>query len=451
MINTGIRKQANPTLKRPPGPKGLPVLGVATQLARDPYGTLDRIHKEYGDVASVPLPGMNMILASNLDHVKHLLAKHPDLPLPMTDTMFRGEGPRFHGGANGTEWKRVKDALAPKFSLAGLEKLRHIINEAIIETVDDWKRHADTGEYLDMHRLLSVVTMTVMLRAMFTLPATRSDVEKLVKRMPDLNLGFTVSMLTSGLPNWIPRPFDSRFNAAKKDVFAHIDAMLTERRRNNVDNGDLLSMILYAKFEDGSSMPEEQIRRELFGMMFAGYDTTATAMSWVLALMPSAPEAQAQANDEADMLGGLPNNLDDQRKLKWIKACFEEAQRLQGVLFMRETQVDDQLDDFHIPAGSSIIFSGWGMQRDPRWWREPSKFDPSRFLGNEINRFAFMAFSAGPRACLGRQMAYMVGVSTLAAMFQRYRFESPEGWQPQGVFRVATLVKGGVPMKIHSR
>lgn len=429
----------------------MPALGVPLQLLRDPYATLDRIARTYGDVASVPAPGMNLILVSHIDDVKHTLLKHPDLPLAMTDTMFRGEGPRFHGGANGIEWKRVKDALAPKFSLHGLEPLRQTINEAIIETVEGWKRYADTGEFVDMHRALSVVTMTVMLRAMFTLPAKRADVERLVRRMPDLNLGFTVSMITSGLPDWIPRPYDNRFNAAKGDVFSHIDTMLAERRRNPVDNGDLLSMILNAKFEDGSGMGEEQIRRELFGMMFAGYDTTATAMSWVLALLPSTPEAQARANEEADVLGDMPASLNDQKRLPWLRACFDEAQRLQGVLFMRETRVDDQIGDFQIPAGSSLIYSGWGLQRDPRWWREPDRFDPSRFLDDEINRFAFMAFSAGPRACLGRQMAYMVGVSTLAAMFQRYRFEPPPGWRPEGIFRTATIVKGGVPMTISSR
>ncbi|MCF8534473.1 MAG: cytochrome P450 [Reyranella sp.] len=427
------------------------MLGVAPQLFRDPYGTFDRIAREHGDVATVPVLGMNIILVSDLDDVKHTLLKHPDLPLAMTDTMFRGEGPRFHGGANGAEWKRVKDALAPKFSLHGLEPLRQTINEAIIETVDDWKRYADTGDYVDMHRVLSLVTMTVMLRAMFTLPAERADVERLVTRMPDLNLGFTVSMVTSGLPGWIPRPFDRRFNAAKNDVFAHIDTMLAERRRNAVDNGDLLSMILNARFDDGGAMSEEQIRRELFGMMFAGYDTTATAMSWVLALMPSAPGAQARANQEADALGGMPASLNDQKRLPWLRACFEEAQRLQGVLFMRETRVDDHLGEFHIPAGTSLIYSGRGLQRDPRWWRDPDRFDPNRFLEGEINRFAFMAFSAGPRACLGRQMAYMVGVSTLAAMFQRYRFEPRPGWRPEGIFRTATIVKGGVPMTISSR
>jgi cytochrome P450 len=393
---------------------------------------------------------MNLVLVSHPDHVRHVLLKHPDLPSSMTDVIF-SESPRFHAMANGEEWKRVKKALTPKFTQRGLEPLRPTINAAILETVDGWERYAGTGEHVDMQRELSVLTMSILLRAMFTQPAERADVERLVASFPDLNLGMTMAMVTSRLPDWAPRPFERRFEAAKNDILSHIDAMVAERRRTAVDSDDLLSMVLNARFEDGSAMSDEQIRRELLGLMFAGYDTTATAMSWVLALMPSAPDAQARANEEADALGGLPAGLEDQKRLTWLRACFDEAQRLQGVLFMRETRVDDQLGDFRIPEGSSIIFSGRGLQRDPRWWRDADRFDPTRFLEDEINRYAFVAFGAGPRGCLGAQMAYMVGISALAAMFQRYRFEPPPGWRPEGRFRIATVVKGGVPMAIRSR
>src|SRR5690349_1638812 len=101
------------TLTRPPGPTGLPVVGVVPQIVRDPYGAFVEIAREYGDVASVPIPGMDLVLVSHPDHVKHITnTNHAAYPKPelLRDIMFR-EAPRFHGMANGEDWRRVRKML----------------------------------------------------------------------------------------------------------------------------------------------------------------------------------------------------------------------------------------------------------------------------------------------------------------------------------------------------
>jgi cytochrome P450 len=294
--------------------------------------------------------------------------------------------------------------------------------------------------------------MTALLRSMFTRPAPRAEVERLAAAFPDLTAGMTVSMFTRPLPAWMPRPFDRRFEAAKASIFAYIDGMLDERRRNPLEgDGDLLSAILNSRFDDDSPMGEEQVRRELMGMLFAGYETTALAMSWVLARLPFAPEAHSRAYEEADAVGHFGATPDDLGSLRWIRACFDEAQRMQGVLLAREAVVDDEIGGYHIPAGTNVLFSGWTLHHDPRWWRNPGEFKPGRFLDDDINMNAFVPFSIGPRRCLGVQLAYMVGVSALASAFQRYQFEPSPDWRPEPRFTISTVVKGGVPMTIRRR
>src|SRR5699024_10868317 len=125
---------------------------------------------------------------------------------------------------------------------------------------------------------------------------------------------------------------------------------------------------------------------------------------------------------------------------------------LQGfVLNAREATVDDEIGGFHIPAGTTVAFSGQTLHRDPRWWRDPERFDPTRFLQDEINTYAFLPFGVGPRRCLGMRMAYMVGLWTLASAFQRYRFELPPGWRPEPKFVFSSTVMGGVPVTIRRR
>ena len=436
----------------PPGPRGLPVIGVAPQLVRDPYGTLDSIAHEYGDVAAVPVPGIRLVLVSHPDDVKRIMTDVTGYPLPpmMTDVLFR-EPPRFHAMANGEEWRQVRRALTPKFTRRGLDPLGHLISSAVSDTVDSWERYADTDQLVDMQRELSILTMTVLLRSMFTRPAPRAEVERLANAFPDLTIGMTVSMFTTPLPGWMPRPFDRRFTAAKTSIGAYVDEMVAERRRNPLEGDDLLNMLLNARFEDGSPMGAEQLRRELMGLLFAGFETTALAMSWVLARLPFAPEAQTRAYDEADALGHSGSTPDDLSSLPWIRACFDEAQRMQGVLIGRGAAVDDEIGGYRIPAGTTVLFSGQRLHNDPRWWSAPAQFNPGRFLGGEVNMNAFIPFGLGPRRCLGAQMAYMVGVSTLASAFQRYSFQPPPGWIPEPRFTISTVVKGGVPMTISSR
>lgn len=427
---------------------------MAPAIARDPYGVWQRIAREYGDVASVPVPGMPLVLVSHPDHVRHVTnTNHAAYPKPemFRDIFFR-EGPTFHGMANGDEWKRVRRMLNPKFTARGLAPLHELILGAIEDQVAGWERHAGSGETVDMQRELSLVTMAVLLRSMFTRPAPPAEVEHLAAVFERVMHGMAMRMLTTPLPHWAPRPGERGYEAAKQEVFRHIDAMIAERRRDGGGEGDLLDMVLHGRFDDGTAMDDEHIRRELLGLIFGGYETTAAVMSWVLARLPLAPAAQARAYEEVDALGGARLTHDDLDRLTWLRACFDEAQRLQGfVLNAREATEDDEIGEYHVPAGTTVAFSGQTLHRDPRWWRAPEAFRPERFLEDEIDTYAFLPFGVGPRRCLGMRMAYIVGLWTLAEAFRRYRFVPPPGWRPEPKFVFSTTVRGGVPMTIEAR
>jgi cytochrome P450 len=436
------------TTSSPPGPRGLPGLGVAPEIARDPYGSFQRWAREYGDVATIPVPGMRLVLVSHPDYVKHVTnTRQADYPKPplFEDIIFRN-GPRFHGMANGEEWRRVRKTLNPKFTHKGLTPLSDTIAESIHTSVENWHGR------LDMQDELAALTMGVLMSSMFTTRPERSEIDALAANFTALMRGMAVNMLTISIPERVPRPYGRSTERAIADILAYIDRMVAERRRTPIEGEDLLSMVLEAEFDDGTRMSEEQIRRELMGLIIGGYETTAAVMSWVLARLPFAPEAQARAYAEVDALGGRPVTVDDVAELEYLRAVFDEAQRLQGfVLNAREATVDDEIGGYAIPAGTTVAFSGQTLHRDPRWWREPERFLPERFLEDEINKYAFVPFGVGPRRCLGMRMGYMVGLLTLASAFQRYDFTPLAGWTPQPRFVFSSIVKGGVPMTVTPR
>jgi cytochrome P450 len=439
---------------RPPGPRGLPLIGVAPAVARDPYRSLQRIARTYGDVASVPLPGLPIVLVSHPDHVRHVMntrqAVYPK-PAMFRDILHR-EAPRFHGMANGEDWRRVRRMFNPKFTERGLAPLTELMISTILDTVESWETHAASGAEIDMQEEFSILTMTVMLRTMFTVPVDRAATERLARAFAELMRGMGVAVLTSGLPASVPRPYARATAAAQDAITTYIDAMVDERRRHPIPDGDLLAMVLEGEFDDGTRMTDEHIRRELTGLIIGGYETTAAVMSWVLARLPFAEEARARAYAEVDALGGARVQASDVDRLTWLRACFDEAQRMQAFpLNAREATEEDEIGGYRIPVETTVAVSGYTLHHDPRFWRAPDRYEPSRFLDEEINKYAFLPFGVGPRRCLGLRMGYMVGLFTLASAFQRYAFEPPPGWSPQARFSFSTIVRGGVPMRIRAR
>lgn len=432
----------------------MPGIGVAHQIARDPYRSFQRIAREYGDIVLVPAPGPPLILVSHPDHVNHVMTRNAaryGKPSMTRDVIFR-EPPRFHGMADGEEWRSVRRMLNPRFSERGLAPLSELMIDSIVDSIDGWERFAGTRAVVDMQHEFSVLTMSVLLRSMFSMQPDRADVDRAAKEFAALLRGAAIWMLTSGLPGWVPRPRARRTEAAMAWILAYIDRMISARRCSPIEGEDLLTTLLEARFEDGSAMSDEHIRRELVGLMIGGYETTAAVMSWVLARFPFEAAAREAAYVEVDALGGDRVRHEDMERLTWLRACFDEAQRLQGFpINPREALEDDEIGGYAIPRGAVVGISGWTLHRDPRWWREPERFQPRRFLEDEINKYAFVPFGVGPRRCLGIRMGYMVGLFTLATVLQRFRLEPLRGWTPQPAFAFSSLVKGGVPMTIERR
>jgi cytochrome P450 len=454
MANVSVAAIPSPANRRPPGPRGIALLGVASAILRDPFGSWQKIARQFGDVASLPFPGMNLVLVNHPDHVKHVFnSRHSIYPKPpmFEDVLFR-EPPRFHGMANGREWSSVRQMLNPKFSEHGLAPIRDLMVDQIVEVVDSWQRYALDRVEVDMQEEFTLLTMTVLLRTMFTRPVERGAVKPLADAFATLLRGMAIAMVTTPLPATLPRPYARRTEAAKATIFGYIDQMVADRRRHPVDAGDLLSMVLDGQLPDGSRLTAEHVRRELMGLIIGGYETTAAVMSWVLARLPFSPAAQAKAYAEVDRLGGRRVAHADLDALAWLRACFDEAQRLQGFpLNARQAVEEDAIGGYLIPKGTTVGVSGFAMHRDPRFWREPDRFDPGRFLTDDINRYAFLPFGIGPRRCLGVRMAYMVGLFTLTTALQRYHFAVRPGWQPQPRFSFSTIVKGGVPVILETR
>jgi len=107
--------------------------------------------------------------------------------------------------------------------------------------------------------------------------------------------------------------------------------------------------------------------------------------------------------------------------------------------FGREALDDCEIGGYHVPRKTTILMSQWVVQRDPRWFPEPEKFLPERWLDDRAQRvpkYAYFPFGGGQRLCIGNTFALMETVLVLATIAQRYRFTLAEGHEvvPQATF-----------------
>jgi cytochrome P450 len=169
----------------------------------------------------------------------------------------------------------------------------------------------------------------------------------------------------------------------------------------------------------------------MFQVVFiAGTDTTATTMESAMSLLLNHPEALQKVKAEIDNQvghGRLLNEL-DLPNLPYLRCVINETLRLYPVaplLLPHFSSKDCTLGGFQIPGGTILLVNAWGIQRDPKLWEEPARFKPERFEGfnGESDKFKFIPFGTGRRACPGAVMGMRIMSLALGSLIQCFDWE----------------------------
>jgi len=449
---------ASPPTTRPlpPGPRGVAGVRAAFGLARDPKFYPAQLVARYGDVIRLPVPFLPVVFVNHPEHLTHVDVTAADhyRRAPRNAENMRVQGSPYHASffdPDDAEWKRGRTLLHPHFTQKNLVELGARFTDVITQEVAGWASAARNGETLDLAPLLQDLALAVVYNAMFSRRIAPEVMVKLRRALDERMAATAVRSVTSWLPTWVPRPLQRRGARADAWLDGHLAEVVAERRANPPPGTDLLTVLLGARYDDGEPVGEAKTRTEMLFLVIGGHETTAAALAWTFALLAVHPEITDRLRDEVDMLGRRPVTTADMPRLRFARACFDEAQRLQGGLVFNPKQavVDDEIGGFSIPAGTTILHSNLVLQRDPRFWGpDPERFRPDRWLQGRIDNAAFQIFGRGPRMCLGKRMAYIEALLTIATAFQRYHFTTPAGWEPRHHYRMSMTVRGGVPVHL---
>lgn len=162
-----------------------------------------------------------------------------------------------------------------------------------------------------------------------------------------------------------------------------------------------------------------------------GHDTTTAGISWTIFLLGLHPEIQDKVHAELDSIfhgSDRKVTFSDMSEMKYLERVIKEALRLYPSvpIIGRTLSEDVQLDDYFIPKGCMIKIDLFHLHRDPRYFDEPEKFNPDRFLPEFMNRhpYAYIPFSAGPRNCIGQKFAAYEEKSVVSAILRNFRIRT---------------------------
>jgi cytochrome P450 len=431
-IDTGVPKRhAN---RLPPGPRGLPVLGVLPQMVRDPARFCTEAMLEFNDVVRLNVGFASIYLVTLPEHVHHVLVDHDENY--WKGTLFNRARFLFGQGLvlnEGQSWRRQRRLMQPAFTHRRIASLIPIMSDVVEQRLAAWEAACVAGQPLNVGKEMMFLTLRIIAKTMFSLSISDSELERMARAFNTALEHMTLRMFTFFLPEWAPLTGRRACREAVATLEEITYRIIRERRQSGREMDDLLSMLLSARDENGEGMSDLEIRDEVMTTLFGGYEATADALTWGWYLLDQNPEDDARMRGEvAAATGGRTPGFEDLIKMAFTAQVTEESMRLFPPFWFwtRTSYNDDEIGGHLIPAKSLVLLCPFATHRHPAFWDEPEAFRPERFAADSHPhrpREAYFPFGTGQRMCIGRHLAMLEMQLIVSMVAQRYRLRLVPG------------------------
>lgn len=408
----------------PPGPKARFPGELLLRTRRDTLQFLIQMAGEYGDTSGLRIGRERIVLVNHPDAIRDVLVTNQK-------NFLKGkalERARIVLGnglltSEGDDHLRQRRLMQPAFHRERIATYAATMVEQAAKVRNRWR----DGEAFDAHAAMMALTLAVVGKTLFSADV-EGEASAIGEALTTVLDAFNRMMLPwSPLLFALPLPSSLRFHRARRRLDRTIYRLIAERRASGADAGDLLSMLLLATDTegDGRGMTDLQLRDEAMTLFLAGHETTANALAWTWYLLARNTDVEQKLHAEVDALGHEPT-FNDLPRLACTRRVVAETIRLYPPAYAIGRRAIDaySIGEFELPARSLVVVSPYIVQRDHRWWPDPERFDPERWLPEEAARrgkFTYFPFGAGTRICIGEQFAWTEAVLVLATLAQRWR------------------------------
>ena len=440
---------------RPPGPRGLRLVGQAFGAARNPVRFVEGLARTYGDVSSF-----------RAGPAKVYLVAHPDLAQAVLETRganfgkgsgsenakrMLGEGLLVSSGATHEQERR---RLEPLFTPEAVADHADVVAAQAERLSDRWVPGATIDAFDDMLHTTSYVIMRTL-----TGRLDEEEAAKIAEALAANAAAFWRLFLPfSKTIEKLPLPGSRRALAARRTVDDFLYGRIRGFREDDeVPDSLLAKMLLAHDPRDDSTMSDFLARSESINLFLAARATTATGLTWTWYLLSNHPEVEARLHAEVDeVLGDRLPTREDLPRLRYTTMVFSESLRVYppAWILKRQAGEPDELGGWGVPSGATVIVSPYVIHRDPRFHPEPERFDPDRFEPDRTSGwhpYAYFPFGGGALKCLGDHFAWMEGPLILATLARRWRLRLVPGHPVAPSPKVTLKPKHGMRMTLEAR
>ncbi|MCW2389595.1 cytochrome P450 [Sphingobium sp. B11D3B] len=400
-------------------------LGFLLRIKRDQLAFYDHMKSSYGDAVPLRLGPYRSWLLFHPDHVEQVLTKQWQCfvrfeKLTRVVAQWTGDNMLL---AEGDAWRERRRKVLPAFQTRRLPAYCAKAVEHARLLCDRLAKQADKDGLvrIDTDAIMARLTLDIASSTFFASapPVNGEEVERAIQILSDTAFRESTSPFT--LPEWLPLAAKRRKRWAMQVMDELVGDLVDARlRQDDEDHGDLLSMLIEQHEGD-----RQAVRNDAMSLLIAGHETSGALLSWIFHCLARSPDwLESLTSELAAALNGRKPVADDLASLPILRAVVEEVLRLYPPaysLFLRRAVQDVAMDGFTIRKGDLVQITPYALHRDQRWFAEPTRFDPTRFLKEASwPRYAYLPFGNGPRVCIGQSFGMMEACLVTATLLQRW-------------------------------
>lgn len=384
---------------------------------------------KYGDLIHLKFSNYyNILLVNHPEHVKHVLKNDEtysrkrvlgSLSDLLGNGLFGSEGPLWE-----QQHKLIKPALHEKM----MANYMHIIERETQILIDEWNTKSNEATPVDIEYDTNVLMLKILLKTQFC-DAKDVDYHSIIVNLRIfLKEKNPQKVYSTQFKNQVYRLLRLKQSKNKSaqialDNLERIIQNIRNTANKNEHSKGLLLNILDNAQSDGI-LSETQVVDEIKNFIFAGFDTTASVLTW--SLYSFAKEKQVAVDLKNNLLNG--DN-------EYLKKYFQEVMRLYPPVYslVRVCRNDDNLNGFLIKKGKWVGINVYALHRNPKFWENPEAFDPNRFSSENMKgkAFLYIPFGQGRRACIGKPLAMAELQTIFPKLVEQFDFELTDNSTPK--------------------
>ncbi|CAH2324587.1 cytochrome P450 2J6-like [Pelobates cultripes] len=457
----------------PPGPLALPIVGNLLQVDFNNFlKDLKEFSKAYGPVYSIYLGTTPAVVVRGYKAIKEvLITKGTEFAdRPLNGILQAVSGNRgLVIAPYGQAWKEHRRFTLSTLRSFGLGKksMEERIAEESSYLIKEFEKNKDTllNPHVAIDNAVSNIICSIVFGRRYDYDdSTFQNVLNLVHE----NMKLTTSVWTQlynafGFIHYLPLPHQKIFRNVKV-IFTFLENVLEEHKTTRMrgDPRDYIDCYLdeLDKEREQDSSRTTYDSKNLFAcvvdLFVGGTDTTSASLEWCLLYMMRFPDIQEKCRNEIDKVRGDRERLDyeDRVCMPYTQAVLQEVQRFTNVVPLgapHSTLKDEQLNGFTIPKGTMIIIDLSSLHKDETYWKYPDEFNPENFLnedGELLKVESFLPFSAGPRGCIGENLARMELFLFFTTLLTHFEFQWPDPASPPDLTPVFGITQPTKPFKM---